>query len=117
MLGVHHPHFRIFRYASGSFLVNWGPKKSLLLTTRLAEKNFPPKNLIYYFKKVLFFFPPLTTLRYRTSSYQMSFLLYLLISTSYQMSLPLLSADAGTRWTRTAEPWVSGPSFCPLDLD
>jgi len=32
------------------------------------------------------------------------------------MSLPLLSADPGSRWTRIAEPWVVGPSFCPLDL-
>ena len=31
------------------------------------------------------------------------------------MSL-LLSADPGTRWTRNVEPWVVGPSSCPLDL-
>ena len=31
------------------------------------------------------------------------------------MSL-LLSADPGTRWTRTAEPSVVGPSSHPLDL-
>ena len=31
------------------------------------------------------------------------------------MSL-LLSADPGTRWTRTAEPWVFGPLSYPLDL-
>ena len=32
------------------------------------------------------------------------------------MSLLLLSANPGTRWTRTAEPWVVGPSSYPLDL-
>jgi len=30
------------------------------------------------------------------------------------MSL-LLSADPGTQWTRTAEPWVVGSSFYSLD--
>jgi hypothetical protein len=28
----------------------------------------------------------------------------------------VLSDDPGTRWTRTAEPWVVGPSSYPLDL-
>jgi hypothetical protein len=32
------------------------------------------------------------------------------------MSLLLLSADPGTLWTRTAEPWVVVPSSYPLDL-
>jgi hypothetical protein len=32
------------------------------------------------------------------------------------MSLLLLSADPATRWTRTAETWVVGPSFYPLDI-
>jgi hypothetical protein len=32
------------------------------------------------------------------------------------MSLLLLSADTGTRWTRTAKPSVVGASFYPLDL-
>ena len=67
-----------FHYASGSYLVNWAPKKFLPLnTTRLAVKIFPPKNLVYYFKKVVFFFffpLPLTTLRYFSSRYQMSLL-------------------------------------------
>ena len=33
------------------------------------------------------------------------------------MSLPLLlPADPGTRWTRTAEPWVVGPlSYLPVE--
>jgi hypothetical protein len=32
------------------------------------------------------------------------------------MSLLLLSADPGARWTRTAEPWAVGPSSYPPDL-
>jgi hypothetical protein len=32
------------------------------------------------------------------------------------MSLPLPPAGPGTQWTRTAEPWVVGPSSYPLDL-
>ena len=32
------------------------------------------------------------------------------------MSLLLLLADPGTRWARTVEPWVVGPSSDPLDL-
>jgi hypothetical protein len=31
------------------------------------------------------------------------------------MSLQL-PTDPGTRWTRTAEPWVVGPLFYPLEL-
>ena len=45
-------------------------------------------------------------------------LLFLLTAESvscYQMSLLLLYADPETRWTRTAEPWIAGPSSYPLD--
>ena len=60
MLGVYDPHFKIFRYAIGSFLINWAPKKFLPPnTTRFAVKIFPPKNLMYIFKKVVFFLFPL----------------------------------------------------------
>ena len=66
ILGVYDPHFKIFRYASGSFLVNWAPNKFLPLnTTRLAVKIFPPKNLVYIFKKVMFFLSsPLSSLTF-----------------------------------------------------
>ena len=46
MLGVYDPHFKIFRYASGSFLVNWAQKK--ILATKyyaLGSKHFPAKKL------------------------------------------------------------------------
>ena len=47
MLGVYDPHFRIFRYENGSFLVNWAPKK--VLATKyyaLGSKNDPAKNFL-----------------------------------------------------------------------
>ena len=47
-------------------------------------------------------FPPLLTCRRNCSS-------------SYQMSLLLLSTDPGTWWTRTAESWVAWPLSYPLD--
>ena len=62
----------------------------LLNTTRVAVKNFPPKNFIYIYIYIYY--------------------------VGYQMSLLLLLADPGTRWARTVEPWVVGPSSDPLDL-
>ena len=85
----------------------------------MAENFFPPKNLVYIFWREKFsFHPPPTFLPFPT---------HILLSTTtpptsrrscssiYQMSL-LLSADPGTLWTRTAEPWVAGPSSFPLNL-
>jgi len=84
----------------------------------MAEKIFPPKNLVYGFWRENFsFLPPLTSLPFPPSP--------LLATTtppasrrscsgSYQMSL-LLPADPGTRWTRTAEPWVVGPPSYPQE--
>ena len=60
-------------------------------TTRVTAKLFPPKNFI--------------SCRRNCSS----------SSSSYHMSLLLLSADPGTRWTRTAEPWVAWTSSYPLN--
>jgi len=105
----------LFHYASGSLSSKLGAKRILAAKYyALGGKNFPAKKLIYIFKKVVFFPPflsnflalpdvlsPLTSRRY--------------FSSRYQMSLPPLFADHGTRWTRT-EPWVVGPSFCPLHI-
>ena len=109
----------LFNYASGSYHVNWAPKEFLPLnTTRLAVKIFPPKNL-YYFKKVCFspppFFLPFLS-NFPSLPDVLSITSRRYFSSRYQMSLPPLFADHGTRWTGTAEPWVVGPSFCPLDI-
>ncbi len=93
---------------------NFRPHASvfLLLSTvfgggvQIAKKIFPPKNLIYifwrenisysHFLSPHFTAAPSSELHRRHSriGYQMSLLL-------------LLPADPGTRWTRTAEPWVA----------
>jgi len=109
---LYDPHFKIFRYAIRGFLVR------ILATKYYARgrKNFPAKKLSIWFLAGKFFLPspsnfptfsslaattPPTSRRSRSSSYQMSL---------------LLPVDPGTRWTRTAEPWVVGPSSYPLDL-
>ena len=98
----------------------------LLLTTRVAEKIFPPKNLVYNFKKLFFFFPIFpafsTSYSHFSFSYPLSYahvFSYPLTSrrncsSSYQMSLLLPPADPRTLWTRTVEPWVAGLSSYPL---
>jgi len=84
-----------------------------LNTTRVAEKFFPPKNLVYGFWRENFFllfssFPlylfhrPFTILASTTAPTSRRS-----CSSRCQMSL-LLPADHGTRWTRTTELWVLG---------
>jgi len=97
-----------------SFLgANW---EFLLLTTHVAVKIFPPKNLVYVILKSYFFFyfsPPSSTSYTHFSSFIPPLTSRRNCSSSYQMSL-LLPADPGTLWTRTVETWVAGLPSYPL---
>jgi len=106
----------------GTSITRLHSKNFLLLnTTRMAEKIFPPKNLVYGFWRENFFpffpsnFPtlflsPLTFLPFPLLAATTASTSRRSCSSSYQMSL--LSRIVGSNWNLG----VAGPSFYPLDL-
>ena len=103
MCGVYDPHIKIFRYASGSFLVNWAPKEILAFKYyALGSKNFPAKKLNILILKIYIFFPfpPLTSPRYCSPTSYPPLTSRWYFSISYQMSLLLLLDPGGLNcWT------------------
>jgi hypothetical protein len=82
---------------------------------RMAEKIFPPKNLVYGFWRENFFpsfsFPPNSLLAAAAPTSLAAAAAGRSCSSSYQMSLLLRIVEPGR-----LKPWVFGPSFYPLDL-